>query len=211
MEQNIIPKPFFSCVLCGQTGSGKSTALVNMFNNPQQYGNDYFSEVIVIGRTVLTDSLYDHIPYTRLITDEFIEACNILIKEFEKETTPQTNRCVILEDISSETKLMNSSSFKKLFCQARHYRTSIFVITHKFKILNRLCRLQASNLIVFKPVQSELDALFEEYGTGSKKRFMQIAKVAFKPSETDKKPFLHINTRVDSTLRFRRCFNQLIS
>ena len=216
MKANIIPKPYFSLIITGSSGSGKSSLLSFMMNNKDMY-KGYFDEVIAFGRTLKSDDIWSHIKTNKVYTNKLQKHLDEWIEKLEKESGSdgkKKNRLFVFEDISAERKMMNSPSFKKMFTQNRHYRCSCMALGHKYKTVSRLCRLQAHGIIMFPANMSEVLQLAEDWCPRGrdKKEFSKLIEYAHTPSEKLQRPFIYINTVTGTEKnRFRRGFEEVIN
>lgn len=221
MKANLIPS--FPCTvsMIGQTKSGKSTVLMNMLTNPSMYGKFFKPEnMFLFSATGKTDGLWKDsmIPKKNVYTTEeqMIEMLDKLVEKqeslCEKDFKSAPRLCVIMEDLSAQTKLMRRKNFIKLYVQNRHIKTQVFACFHKYKSLTRLCRLQTSGIIFFPSSASDMNAIAEDHTPPnmSKKDFYELMHYAHRPTEQNPKPFLYINLQVPIPERFRKSFTEIL-
>jgi len=217
MKADIIPCHPFSGLFVGQSGAGKTNTMIYTFNN--LYKN-YFDEIHVLGQTVKTDAMYQHfneLKKDNIYSDNLESKCNELLNKFKNECEQKgvvncPKRLIIIEDATSETKLINSNSFVKLYVQARHLNCSIVCNIHKIRSINRSARINAVALFLFKPGASDFQIFVEEYRPPhiDKKTFIEMLNYIFKKSPEMPKPFLYYNRNLDRNCCFRKGFHEII-
>ena len=219
MQAEVIPAHPFSCLAVGMSGGGKTNTIVYMLNN---FYKNYYDQIIVLGNTARTDGMYEHLYDLHdddIYTDDLEGECKRLLNEIKDEcenegVTNCPRRCIILEDATSEKKLIYSKSFIKLFVQARHLNVSIICSIHKLRAIDRAARINATCIFMFSPVKSDYNIFIEEYCPPSydKNDFKQMLNYAFKKTEDMPKPFLYYNRSYDDLKnQFRRGFHEILN
>lgn len=218
MSQKVIPDMASSCIIVGGTGSGKTNLLVNLMLNKDFYRDYFDSEEIYLfsanGKTddlLMTMGLHDD----RIITKNHIKELGALIKRLNKRCEDEgkydcKRACIIFEDLTSIKKLQDSEEFIKLFTENRHHAAMVFAMVHKYKGLNRTCRLQGHNFIIFPCQNSDLKQISEDHCPPllDNKVFMKFISEGFKKDKEDSKPFFHINKKdTNDRTKFRRNFD----
>lgn len=218
MKENIIPAHPFSMLLVGESGSGKTNSLIWTLNNLYK---KYFERIVLIGQTCKSDGMYKNLDEKvhddDIHTEDLAEKCSMVLKERLDEVQdaggPEKAQrmLIILEDASSESKLMNSKAFVKLFVQLRHLGCSVVCMAHKLRIIPRLCRLNAVALCVFNCSRSDEKILIDEYCPRSctKKGFAQLLKAVWTPDEEMQRPFLYFNRTLPESVAYRRGWSQV--
>ena len=214
MDLNIIPKHPFSLSILGTTGSGKTHLLSYMLNNTQMYKN-YFDKVIVFGRTIHADGTYKFIKKDEVVSNNMSDRLDELVEQLDKESkemqfNERDNLLVIFEDISAEKKLLKNPNLGKLFVQNRHYKTSVISLSHYYKRLNPMIRLNARHLMIFKCNATQIDLLSEDYKIRDKHSFFAMVRHAFEPTKELPRPFLYVNN-VDPKNKFRKSFSEFLT
>ena len=208
----------FSMGIFGCSGSGKTVMCCNLFTNKQLF-NRYFDKVFLFTPTGGADDTFKKLglPKERIITDNMIENLENVIEEqkleVERKGIDKAQKvCVVLEDLTSMKKFMNSKAFLQAFVQNRHLNISTIAVCHKFVALNRTARLQCNHCIVFPCNTSEQEAIQKEFGTPNfdKVQFKDMLAEAFRPEDGMVKPFLHINNKADIPERFRKSFKKVL-
>lgn len=219
MKSDIIPKHPSRCIFNGKSGSGKSNLMIQLLTQPHFYGrtkkddkkSQYFDLIFLFSPTADgQDDLvrFLKLPEKRIITDFNVEALDnifdiqdAIIKNNGIEKSPKI--LIIFDDVQSDPKFMRTKSFKRAFIQGRHCNMSVFICCQSWTKLDRMCRLQASNIFFFPSSQSECNIVAEEYtpANTSKKSFMSLLKHA----TAEPYSFLNIDVnQKDPKKKFRR-------
>jgi len=177
---HILPKPPFRVILSGKTSSGKTHCMLNLVLREDMYGK-YFKHVLVISPNIYHDKAYEHLlkksedqqlisNKRRRVHFEFYTGYDPA--EMEKhlhhiksaqEMGMNRPKLLILDDCITDPTLLNSQFLKTCFTMGRHYNLSIMICTQSYMSIPRLLRLQASDLILFKPQnEGELKRVFDE-------------------------------------------------
>jgi len=218
MEQIDLKHPF-SLAVTGMTGSGKTVAVLNLLTNPDMYGAGYFDEIYLFSATANSDDSFEslNLDSKHIITTGMISKLKkILQKQVKAVETRGIDKaqklCIILEDLTSQVKLMGSPEFTKLFVQNRHMNASVFACSHKYHALLRVARLNANHHFIFPCSESEVARVVDEHQPAGLKRheFEQLIAYAFTPDEENVRPFLWINLKVPVKTRFRRSLDQVL-
>lgn len=219
MDRNIILKHPFSLLNVGKSGSGKSTVVLFQLLNKDMYHN-YFDEIFLFGRTILSDKLWDNIkiPKKNKFSNDLNENLNNLVKKMENESKKGADkmkrRLIIFEDISAEKALMRdkkNNNLVKLFVQNRHWGCSVIANSHKYRNVLRICRLSCHGIYFFPSNNTEIQAIIDDNQPAKldKHQFQKLIKDAWEPTINNKRPFLMINNQVPEATRFRKSFTQI--
>lgn len=218
MTAGVIPAHPFSSLFIGMSGGGKTNCLIYMLNN---YYKNYFHEIIVLGNTAKTDGMYEHLndlDEENIYTDNLESECETLLNKIKNECENEgvvncPRRMIILEDATSEKKLIFSKSFIKLFVQARHLNCSIICSIHKIRAIARAARINATCLFLFRPGKSDYDIFIEEYCPPyiEKNDFKKLLNHAFEKTDDIVKPFLYYNRTYDKDKQFRKGFHEILT
>jgi hypothetical protein len=217
MEQIDLKHPF-SLSACGMTGSGKTVAILNILTNPVMYGG-YFDEVYLFSVTGNSDDSFDalKLPKKNIITTQMIPKLKKILdkqkKAVESKGIDKAKKvCIIFEDVTAQKKLMSSSEFLQSFVQSRHMNLSVFACCHKYHALVRTARLNANHHIIFPASQSEVARIIDEHNPPelTKSAFAGLINYAFTPTEEKTHPFLHINLKVPTKIRFRKSLDEIL-
>ena len=218
MKEDIIPVHPFSALFVGKSGSGKSNCLIYMINN---FYRKYFERIVVIGQTVKSDGMYENfdenIADEDIISDDLVSECKRILDERQSEVESKgvvncPRMLVILEDATSERKLMASQSFMKLFVQLRHLGASVICCAHKLRAIPRVCRLNAVALCVYILDRSDEKILIDEYCPRSLKKndFADMLKYVWTRTKEFQRPFLYYNRTLDEPIAYRKGFSEIM-
>ena len=215
-EAGLIPPHPFSLVVVGRSGQGKSNLVSNLLNNEDFY-KDYFDTIVLMAPTGKVDGMLKtlNVDEDMTITDptpEHLEELFECMREQveEHESIAEVEKVLlILDDIVSCRKLLNSKEFVKCFCMNRHYNVSVICLTQSYKLLPRSCRIQASAVAFFAGPMEELEMLAECQSIPllSKKETLQVI---LKAVEGDGHPFLFINNKAPKGKRYRRNLDECL-
>jgi hypothetical protein len=207
MKSDIIPKHPSRCIFNGKSGSGKSNLMIQLLTQPHFYGrtkkddkkSQYFDLIFLFSPTADgQDDLvrFLKLPEKRIITDFNVDALDnvfdiqdAIIKNNGIEKSPKI--LIIFDDVQSDPKFMRTKSM------------SVFICCQSWTKLDRMCRLQASNIFFFPSSQSECNIVAEEYCPAgrTKKEFQGLLKHA----TAEPYSFLNIDVnQKDPNKKFRK-------
>lgn len=219
MEQVKLEHPF-SLAVFGMTGSGKTVAVLNLLTNPSMYGN-YFDETWLFSVTGAADDSFGvlKLDKKRIITDanKMVSSLQKLLKkqktEVEKKGIDKAKKvCIVFEDLTANKKLMRSKAFLECFVQNRHHGVTTIACCHKYHALIRTARLNCNHVWIFPCTRSEQNRLIGEAQPPQliSKQFEELIAYAFAPTADQPRPFLWINYKVPTTIRFRKSFQEIL-
>ena len=222
MEKNVIGKHPCRCILNGPSGSGKSNLLTNLMCRPEFYGSskeqkvkNYFDMVFIFSPTSELDDLvkYLNVPphrvfdtYTGDTLGNIIETQKEIIKRKSLKDSPKI--AIIMDDIQSDKKFLNSPSFKTAFISSRQYNISVFLCSQSWTLTPRFSRIQCTNLFFFASSQSEHKLLVDEWCPPklTKNEFQELVDYA----TGDDYSFLHINRNEPFKTRYRKNLDEVL-
>lgn len=190
--------------VCGQTGTGKSTILLNIMKHIQSkirtFEEAYFftgSKKDVILKNLGRDAKVSHDPevFDQLMTDIFAEP-------------KSPRRLIILDDLIADPmfRLNQSKKFLKFVLNHRHNNVTIVITSQGFQQLNKQIRSQASLLFCF-PSRNELQAEdMEKQLPVSKEKLKQAMDIAKARGDHT---FLYLNLQ-QAKPRFFIGFNEIL-
>lgn len=179
-------------------GSGKTTLYSNLLLNPNFFKRENYDYAFIISNTIYLDrsaqairkhfgdTLYDR--YDNKIVDNILQ----FQKSFSKDDRPRS--ILILDDCIGS----NIKSVTNGVCVARHYNLNVIISTQQSKSIDKRCRLNATDVIVFSTKNwKEIEDIYTEYGMlyGSLERWIKIFRYATKEPynflymKIDKKPY----------------------
>lgn len=219
-EKKCIPALNTSTIVIGKSGSGKSSVIYKLLNDPNMWdAKNTFDLVCLISPTAKMDDIQRQYPITDddCIIDDLSEAPAFLrglmdmqrhkIEEFGSANSPLV--CVILDDCVADKRFINSKEFFEIFMKSRHYNMSVIIASQQYKSISKKARLQAMNVIWFASPMSETENLLMDHcpPNMTKRNFLRLIQFATK----DRHSFLYINMQCPWAERYRRCFTEIIS
>lgn len=228
MEEGIIPFHGAFTVLAGPTKSGKSNALANLVKDARFWGRDhtgkhYFHRIYIFSPCGKFDPLVQSMVKEGLVKKEdvvdmyeekeAIDKLSAIYKEqaaiVEKVGQAKAPRLLIIhEDATSCWQYLQSKAFRKLVTTGRHVSCSNVACVHRWVSVHREARLQAHNVMIFKPSLTEIQRVCTEFGHPklSKEEFSKVVHHC-----TDEKySFIHINTQQPIETWFRKKLGDII-
>jgi hypothetical protein len=218
MEEIDLKHPL-SCAIYGMTGSGKTVAMLNLLTNPDMYGKGFFDETYLFSVTGNSDDSFDvlKLPKHCIVTKDMISVLKKLMdkqqRAVERLGVDKAKKiCVIFEDLTANKKLMNSPDFLKSFVQNRHMNMTVFACCHKYHALVRTARLNSNHHMIFPCSESEVARVCDEHSPPelSKNEFCRLIQYAFEPSADMVRPFLWINLKVPTKIRYRKSLEEIL-
>jgi hypothetical protein len=182
----------FRLVLCGMTGSGKTSALVAILTDNNFYGKDFKGENIFLFSPMVNDYKLEFLVKKKKIPDLniFTEMDNNLLSElydrlcdeYEQEIAMDgtvSPKLVILDDLSFDGSLRKGlyNMVNKIFCNGRKHQISIIITSQYYSHISPVCRTNASGMILFNMNDRQLDTITEENNyLENKKEFKNMVR-----------------------------------
>lgn len=172
-------EPSFVSYIVGKRNSGKTYLLIQMLISKQLLKGK-FDEVIIINPTINYDDKYKVVKFSRVFTEFSTELLDSLIVEFEAKRTEKKDykTLLILDDCISQADFKNNLAGHPLNTMAvngRHWGLSLMILSQKWSAISSYIRAQLDYIILFEfKNQYEIDALYKEYGVGTKEEFKQL-------------------------------------
>jgi hypothetical protein len=212
-ENDILPRLHCSYLFVGRSGSGKTNTLLHLLKSKDLL-KGAFQTILYLSDSVddtVKDNMKDEIPSENFIK-EFDEAfINKILSAQEAEIkkkgyTKARNVALILDDILSKKKFLNSKIMMKLCTCCRHYNTSIFILSQSYKNIPRALRLQMRGIVFLPSSLNEVNKFAEEQCLPNmgNKRFKELIQYA------TKEPYQFCFINNDSQQKLRKGFNKLI-
>jgi ABC-type dipeptide/oligopeptide/nickel transport system ATPase component len=165
----VVPKPQFSLILVGRSGSGKTTTLTNLINYYVQNKVFHPDNVILFSPSIGLDKgleeikctwRYDH--FNEEIIDNVFEQQKALITGKEDLAN---NVLLIADDCISEKKFGKiGSKLEMLFYRCRHVKISLMLSVQKLNAISRGIRTNQKQLIIYRPFNgTEMDLILSEH------------------------------------------------
>ena len=179
----------------GSSGSGKSTVVGRILENPRFLG-DFFDKIFIFSPTAELDDLTAmlKIPKSRQFTEpkeedlnKIIEDQKNLIKRFGVAKVGKKSKVLILfEDIVSHKRFLESKAMLKLATMGRHFLISSIINTQSYTKVPRAIRIQANGLILFPSNQNEVELVADDLcpPRHTKKEFRHLIEHATKQASS---------------------------
>jgi len=216
---NIIPKLGSSIIFCGASGSGKTTLLFNLLIDKRFYGkNKYFKHIFLFSPSAQVDDIQKELklPEACIFTDlttapdaieKIYNSQMTIIKKEGADKAPQV--CLIFDDCIADSKFMKNRWVIKSFIASRHFNATTMLCSQHWTKVERVNRLQASQLYFWPMSQSALDLLSDEFTPSgmTKKQFVRMVQEAL----SEPYSFLGINMKVPDKERYRINLDSIIN
>ena len=171
-ESGIVPKHPFRGYIIGASGSGKTNLLLNLLTRDEFY-KGYFDSICVISPTangldqsykVLEQANPQRVLYFNNPDVSILKRIEkVQKKEINKNGLKNAEKClVILDDIISYKKFMNSKILLKFAVMSRHFNVSIFLLSQAYHRVPKSIRLNMSCFYFFRGSQKECQVLCED-------------------------------------------------
>lgn len=156
---------YHTTVICGPTGSGKTNAICNLYQQNQAL----WSEVILVCGSQAADTDYGWIPDgNKFGWDDNLVASLIGIQQNKKKRYLAAGRqdypglLLILDDIAGSVK-HNDKTLNLLVSQCRHYRISVFVAVQYYKMVSPTVRANAFDTYMVQQSVNAVTSFMTEY------------------------------------------------
>ena len=196
-EKHHIKIPF-RMLICGNSGSGKTSTLMNVLLNMP----GTFEEIIICCKSK-AEPLYEYLE------DKFKKDKSIKIMEFAKDGLPdidkfdkETQRLLVFDDLVNEK---DQKAICESFIRARKKNCSLCYLSQSYYAVPKLIRNNLTYIII-KQLSSlkNLTMIMREYSLGVDKKEM---KEMYDDATSDKQGFLMLDLEGDKEKRFRSGFN----
>jgi hypothetical protein len=111
--------------------------------------------------------------------------------------------CLLLDDVVTEVSSAKDDPLTRAFTKGRHHNCSVWLLSQGYMFVPRGCRLNASDLVVFRCNPTEIERLAKEQSGVTPERFRQIYEHAVREPFS----FLHISCASPLERRFRVRFD----
>jgi hypothetical protein len=198
--------------------SGKSTLVSNLINRPEFYGNDFDGANIylVSGSTTSDDKIKNMIKFKEIpdeniftfLNDDVLEIIMMSIKEkyeeaiSDKEKPPHS--LVVMDDIAYSkalSKRVGNEKLSELFCNYRHYLTSMIVTAQKSTQLARVIRVNTIAFMIFAQPRNELEQIAGDICFMDKKVFRKM----FEDATKNRHSFFYFNQDAPNDKKYMKC------
>jgi hypothetical protein len=208
---NKIQPPFenksFFYIIVGKPGSGKTSVLINMMDNPKIY-KKVFTKILLCmpknSRLSLKDNIFEDLPEDQLfdtLNESILTKIKSIKDEFEQDKEDRLengkppicrHQLLILDDVTAHLKESeNINMLIELATNRRHYNLSIILLVQFLRSIPRPIRFFTTSCIFFK-ASNNLDTavLREEYINLPKNIFESLLNFVF---DTDAHDYMIIN------------------
>lgn len=171
----------FCAYIVGKRNSGKSHLLLQLLISKDGF-KDKFDHVYLINPTYKYDEKYHVIKFTEVYDSFSNELVDELIVKFE-EKDPEENVLLILDDCVCEDNFKKNQSdtpLNRLAVNGRHLGVSMIILSQKYNAISSYIRSQLDYILLFETKnQTEIRTLYEEFGEGSSKEFLDYLTKVF--------------------------------
>ena len=211
-EKFIIPNHASRVYFCGKSGSGKSTALINLLTMNKYY----FDEIHIFSPTIGDDQNWKNYLDIYTKKEKMIETyddldlnaiTNILAssqEDINENGLRHGQRKLIIIDDLIDSKNMRQEAMKSLFFKSRHWSVSVYISSQSYMEMPRALRVNCSNLLIFKPDNSEIKRIVEEQANLYIKDKKDLEHIIQDACFSEKNSFLHINKQSDPQFWYRK-------
>ncbi len=136
-------------LLCGRTGSGKTTWIINyMTKNKNLYDLVY----------VFTSTPQEYIKLTNKKNIFEVEEIDKINKIFNSDI--KKHKAIILDNFVGLVKLQNEATLLKCFTQGRHKNISVIVLSQYIYTVPPCIRTNCSHILIFKSNMRDLELIY---------------------------------------------------
>ena len=185
-----LKEPFFNksffYLICGKPGSGKTTFLFQLLNNPYK---KVFKNIIYIcpknSRGSIKDNPLEDLPEDSLYDSLSLEVQDKIIDNkttYDKTPEKNYNQLLIIDDCSAFLKdNSNIKMLNELSMNRRHLNLSIILLVQYLVNVPSSVRSQISAVILFKPSNNkDYQTLKKEFINMDNKDFIEFINFVFK-------------------------------
>ena len=222
-----LPEPLpnysgFSMLICGASGSGKTTFLYSIMSKPKRKGvrqsyKKVFDRIYIISPTIGKDSIKND-PFKSLPDDQIWrslskDVLDELDEKLDDNRTEGLNSIVILDDVGSQ--LRKSAQIDKkltsMIQNRRHQYTSYITLLQRFRDAGTGIRNNLSHFISFRPKNKpEMDAISSELMPYDSKKNSQILNHIFDTDDNYAFLFVDMSLKKTNKFLFYKKFNPLV-
>jgi hypothetical protein len=216
----IIPKLGSSIIFCGSSGSGKSTLLANLLLDDRFYGKyKFFKHIFLFSPTAGVDDIQKSLklPEPCIFTDldtapaAIEKIYNHQMKEIAEKGIDKVGQiCIVYDDCIGNSKFMKNTWVIKSFIASRHFACTTMICAQHFHKIEKVNRLQASQLYFWPMSRASLQVLSDEF-TPAGMSTHTFENMIESNLESAKYNFIGINMKCDMKDRFRLNLGHIIN
>lgn len=223
---NDIPEPLpnysgFSMLICGASGSGKTTALYSMMSAKKAKGKRQsykkcFHHIYIVSPTMANQSIkndpFKTIPQNQVHRTLSLKVLEDLEEQIKENREEGKHSVIIFDDVGSQ--LRKSQAIDKKLTQMiqnrRHDFTSYFILLQKFKDAGTGIRNNISHFMTYKPKNRiERDAITNELLPFKHQVSEQLLNYVFENEDKYSYLFVDMSLKQTNKFRFFKKFNLL--
>jgi Cdc6-like AAA superfamily ATPase len=218
VDNNYKILPLGSRIMCfvGKKGSGKTSAMLSLLSNKKSPYHKYFDNIILCSPSAPHDDklkdLYEELSqegkYFDSLTEKTAEEMkNLLISLNSNEDKKKIQNLLILDDVTQSFPTgRKPSQISGIFCNSRHMKTSIWVVTHKYSSMPTIFRNQLDCLFLYKThSRNELESLKRDSNLDE-----SFLEDAFKLATDESYGFLYINNTSQIPRLYNKHFQEIV-
>lgn len=223
---NDIPDPLpnysgFSLLICGASGSGKTTALYSMMSAKKSKGKRQsyrkcFHRIYIVSPTMANHSIkndpFNSIPKNQIHRTLTLKVLEELEEQIKENRENNHHSVIIFDDVGSQ--LRKSQAIDKKLTQMiqnrRHDFTSYFILLQKYRDAGTGIRNNISHFMTYKPKNRiERDAITNELLPFKHQVSEQLLSYVFENDDKYSYLFVDMSLRQTNKFRFFNKFNLL--
>ena len=213
LNRDVFATEFPRVLVVAPSFSGKTALVGSLLRNPafglrKEYMNGAnvflhsstadLADPQLHGTGILPENVRDH--YSPADVEELFAEQKRHIHELGARAKPI---CLLLDDVVTEVTSAKDDPLTRAFTKGRHHNCSVWLLSQGYMFVPRGCRLNASDLVVFRCNPTEIERLAKEQSGVTVERFRQIYEHAVREPYS----FLHISCASPLERRFRVRFD----
>tara|TARA_R100000951_G_scaffold113200_1_gene114759 strand:+ start:4092 stop:4844 length:753 start_codon:yes stop_codon:yes gene_type:complete len=205
--------------ICGYSGSGKTSLLVNILSNKKVNGErqslrECFHNIYICSPSLhtLKNNIFEDIPQeykTEQLTNEFLQKIYDDAEE-RKQDDDIEHSLVVFDDVGNELRDKDTEKlFNKLIANRRHMNISIIIIVQALKMMNPKSRTNLNVLISFRPKSIQEREAIYEYTERPKKLINDFYNFFFPENEKHNFLFIDMTLKDTNAFKFYKNYNRI--
>ena len=204
IDKGLIDNVPFRCLLCANSGLGKTNYIANMILRNEWYNKEFYGDDIYIFSPLKNDNKMNTIISQKEIPEENVftefdddilkEIYDLSVREFEERTNAKKriyNKLIILDDLSYSGVLKEKQmgQINRVFCNGRKHNISIIITSQKYTQISTVQRANFTSAVLFNTSNSQVEAIEQDVNfLKSKKAFKNM----FREEVKEKRDFLYV-------------------